>query len=219
MTTARFALPILFVALAATATFTPAQTLDVGTGVDLTTKTTALEFKVVGSPGATVALFAAFKLTPTPIALSIGKLHLDPATLVALGTFPLNASGVGSLGFKLPSASFRTYAFAVQAVMVSGASVSLSPYALTGGWANSTGTEILVATYHPGPDQFYLLGKGPSGALLELFRKPPLGTRLRLGGITVPYASMAWGVKPCVFTPGDVFSVYAFGTMEILRLE
>ncbi len=215
----RFPVSILFAALAATCTISPAQTLVAGTGVDLTAKTTSLEFKVVGSAGATVALYAALKLAPTPISLSIGKLYLDPATLTSLGTFTLNASGVGSLGFRLPSASFRTYAFAVQAVMVSGTSVSLSPFALTGGWANSTGTEILVATYHPEPDQFYLLGKGPSGALLELFRKPPLGTRLRLGGITVPYASMAWGVKPCVFAPGDVFSVYAFGTMEIMRLE
>ncbi|MCC6670321.1 MAG: hypothetical protein IT458_04625 [Planctomycetes bacterium] len=197
----------------------PAQTLEVGLGVDPGARTTRIEFKVVGAPGASVALFGALALAPTPLVLPFGTLRLDPATLVPIATFALNAAGVGSVGFTLPAAAYRSYAFDVQAAVVSGGTLTLTPYAMVGGYANSPGTEILAASYHPVADHFWIHGKGPSGALLEVFRKPPLAPRLRLAGITVPYAMMALGVAPCLFVPGESLDVVVFGTTGILSLR
>lgn len=205
--------------LSALGSFSPAQTLDAFVGVDFGAKTTTIELKVTGAPGATVGLLASFKLASTPTTFWFGTVYLDLASLVQIGTITLNGVGVGSLSFTLPAAVFKSYAFDVQAAVLSGTTLSLTKYAMIGGSATTTSSEILVSTYHPTDDNFYVVGKGPSGALMELFRQPPLALRLRLGGITVPFAMMAWGFKPCMFTPGDALQVYTFGTSKTIEMR
>lgn len=197
----------------------PAQTIDASLGVDLPAVKTLIDVKVVGAPGATVTLFAALKLASTPMTLPWGTLYLDVATLTPVATTTLNGVGVGKFSVSLSAATFKSWAFDVQVAQLSGGKLTLSNYQLLGGWANSLSTEILAARYDPTTDWFQILGKGPSFALMELFRKPPLLVRERIGGITVPYASMAWGVGPCVFTPGDSLDVYVFGTTWILHVQ
>ena len=197
----------------------PAQTIDVSLGVDSPAAKTLIDVNVVGAPGATVALFAALKLASAPTTLPWGTVYLDLATLTPVATTTLNGAGVGKFSFSLAAATFKSWAFDVQVAQLSGSKLTLSNYQLLGGWANSLSTEILAARYDPTTDWFQILGKGPSFALLELFRKPPLVARVRIGGITVPYASMAWGVGPCVFTPGDSLDVYVFGTTWILHMQ
>jgi hypothetical protein len=206
-------------ALATLCALAPAQTLEVFFGVDLGAKTTSVQCKVVGAPGATVGLFAAGKLS-AGTRLPAGTVYLDLASLAPLATFPLNTAGVGSVTFTLPAASFRTLTADLQAaVATSAGAVTLTNYVMVGHWANTLLTEILAARYDPRADQFLVQGKGPSGALMELFRETPPAARVRLGGITTPIAMMAWGLTPCLFRPLDRFEVYVFGVTRILRLE